>query len=98
MVSIKDAVVIGRRVIVTQADAAPVHTVDVPTLGIILTHTLTGIVANPRGDIVIGEVEEVGNTFLTTYEIEYGCPCIGTYAIVQIIDVVGNINDTVSLV
>ena len=47
MVTIEDAVIIGGRIIVTQFDAAPVHTIDIPSLSIVLTHTFTGIVCYP---------------------------------------------------
>ena len=98
MVTIEDAVIIGGRIIVTQFDAAPVHTIDIPSLSIVLTHTFTGIVCYPWGNIIIREVEEVGKTFFTSNETEDCGSSVGTDAVIQILGVFSNLHDADSLV
>ena len=70
MVAVKNGIVIRGRIIVTQVDTAPVDTVDIPSLGIVLSHTFTGIVADPRAYIVVGEIEKICNAFFSTNEVE----------------------------
>ena len=98
MVTIENAVVIGGRIVVAQADASSIYTVDIPPLGVIHAHAFKGIVGNPGGGIVIGEIEQVCQSFFASDEIEYGGTGIGTDAIVQVIDVIGNLYDTAGFV
>ena len=92
MVTIQDAVIVSRGIVVAQIDTSSVHTVDVPSLGVVHAHTFKGIVGNPGGHIVIGEVKKVGKTFFTSNIVEYGGSGIGANAIIQIIDILGNFN------
>ena len=98
MVTIQNAVIISRRIVVTQIDTASIHTVDIPSLGVVHAHTFKGIVGNPGGHIVIGEVKKVGKTFFTSNKIENSGSSIGANAIIQIIDILGYFNDTTGFV
>ena len=98
MATIEDGIIIGWRIVVTQVDTSLIHTIDVPSLSIVLTHTFPGIVANPCCCIVVGEVEKVCKTLFATDKTENGSTCIVAQSIIQVIDIVGNVNDTIGFV
>ena len=47
MITIKNGIIISRRIVITQVFTSSVRTIDVPPLGIILSHAFTGIISNP---------------------------------------------------
>ena len=98
MATIEDGIIIGWGIVVTQVDTSLIHTIDVPSLSIVLTHTFPGIVANPCCCIVVGEIEKVCKTFFATDKTENGSTCIVAQSIIQVIDIVGNVNDTIGFV
>ena len=67
MVTVQDAVVIGRRIVVTEAHAALVTSGDVPTLRVVVALRLAQIVCHPRGDVVVGKVKEGCHVVLATH-------------------------------
>ena len=68
MVTVQNTVVIGRRIVVTEAYAALVSSGNVPTLCIVVALRLAQIVCHPRGDVVVGEVEEGCHVVLATHQ------------------------------
>ena len=95
--TIDDGVVISRRIVVTQHLTAVIASVDIPTLSIVLSHSFTGIVRNPGGDIIVWQVEQVGKTFLTSDKSEDGSPCIIIKLLIEGIYIVCNGDDRTDL-
>ena len=91
MVTVQNAVVIGRRIVVTEAHAALVSSGDVPTLRVVVALRLAQIVCHPRGDVVVGEVEEGCHVVLATHQTEEGAAdavlCLFIEVMVVVIDV-----------
>ena len=53
MVAVDDGIIVGRWVIVSEADTTFIHSVDVPLLSVVLSHTFTGIVGCPSCHVVV---------------------------------------------
>ena len=91
MVTVQNAVVIGRRIVVTEAHAALVSSGDVPTLRVVVALRLAQIVGHPRGDVVVGEVKEGCHVVLATRQTEEGAAdavlCLFIEVMVVVIDV-----------
>ena len=67
-------------------------------MGIILTHSLTGIIRKPCCSVIVGEIKQIRNSLLTANEVKQCATCIGGYVLIQVIDIICHLYDTGSLI
>ena len=89
----KDALVIGRGIIITERDTATVSSRDIPTLGIVIPGCFVQVVGNPRGEVVVTELEQPGHVVLATNDTQYGLSGIVLQLFEKSVIVLVDVND-----
>ena len=68
--AVQDAVVVRGRIIVAQRHAALFPAGDVPPLGVVIPGGFVHVVGNPRGQVVVAEVEQPGHILRAAHHVE----------------------------